>query len=590
MEPRSVNASAFDTKTNPVAALAKPHRRRIPGLDFIGLMLTALFCLTAQAAPVTIPNGNFSDTANDGTIGGGVIGGSGSGTIGSGPWSGTYAGVLALLAPPELTIGSGRAQIGGLLGIDALGIVNNSGRIHQDSATGWIALRRYVLSADIDAGSALGVGALTSGNLGIALATGTSVASRVASSSSGGALLTLLGGTTYRLTVEHTTGGSVSGNIHVHLFAEPAGLLTVNLLGSIQFDNVSLSTHLLTQVPASIVPANPGPYTAVVGQQVAPALSVVVLDALGDPIPGVSVTFSAPATGASATIVPNPATTDANGVAQVTTTANTIAGSYQVIANVGGVPTPIIFDLVNHAGPAASVGSLNGSGQGAVTSTAFGSALGLQVLDEYGNPVPGVAVTFTAPVTGASASLVPGVAVTGPDGFATTSATANAIAGEYMIDVSVAGLGTVAQFALTNLLDPSITASAAGESGQNGEVGVVFGCALLIRVTDGVGDPMPGLAVDFVAPASGASAILTDGVSSGSSVATSTDVDGFAWVEATANGIAGEYTVGAQLRYSLAAPVEFRLRNLAEGDPLFANGFDGACIPPVGILEAMQRD
>jgi hypothetical protein len=64
-----------------------------------------------------------------------------------------------------------------------------------------------------------------------------------------------------------------------------------------------------------------------------------------------------------------------------------------------------------------------------------------------------------------------------------------------------------------------------------------------------------------------------------------TDADGLAWVEAVANGIEGTYTVGAQLRYSLAAPVEFHLRNMAENDPILANGFDGSCISAVGALE-----
>ena len=67
---------------------------------------------TVPTAPIGIANGNFSDPANNGSIGGGLVGGSGSATIGSGPWSGSYAGALGLLAPPLLTIASGKAQIG----------------------------------------------------------------------------------------------------------------------------------------------------------------------------------------------------------------------------------------------------------------------------------------------------------------------------------------------------------------------------------------------------------------------------------------------------------------------------------------------
>ncbi len=556
------------------------------------LLAAALLPALTHAAPlqpqltIAVGNGDFSDPANDGEIGGGLAGGSGNAVIGSGPWRGAYAGIASLLAPPTLTIGDGHAEIGNLLGVNIAGILNNHGRFHQDTGAAWVAQRRYRVSVDIDAGEVLGANVLTSGNLGVALASAGSPGSRVCSSLGGTAVLSLLGGTNYRLTLDCQTGDSVSGNVFVHLFGEPTGLVTANLLGSARFDNVSLSTHLLTQVPASLAPGGSGPYTAIVAGQVTPALSVVVLDALGDPIPGVTVTFSAPTSGASATFAPNPAGTDANGVAQVTTTANTIAGTYQVTATVSGIPTPISFTLVNQPGAAAAAGNLSGSGQGAVAGTAFAAPLGLQVFDAFGNGVPNVAVTFAAPASGASASLAPIVVSTNAGGIAATGATANALVGAYAVTASVQGVGQIASFGLVNLLDPSITASGPGEPNQSAGInGEPFACALLVRVSNGNGDPVPGLAVDFVAPASGASATLSDGVSSGSSVGTDTDSDGFALVEATPNGIAGNYTVGAQLRYSLAAPVEFHLRNLAENDPLLINGFDGTCIASVGLLK-----
>ncbi|HXD50872.1 MAG TPA: hypothetical protein VN689_03200, partial [Burkholderiales bacterium] len=92
-------------------------------------LLSGMSCL---AAPIPVPNGDFSNPANNGSVGGGVIGGSGSAAIGSGPWHGTYAGIAGLLAPPSLSIGSGRATIGGLAGVNVLGIVDNSGYFSQD--------------------------------------------------------------------------------------------------------------------------------------------------------------------------------------------------------------------------------------------------------------------------------------------------------------------------------------------------------------------------------------------------------------------------------------------------------------------------
>lgn len=773
------------------------HRSRLHWLIVLAA-LGVFLCAVAQAsvpaqpnASITVSNGDFSALNNNGSIGGGAIGGNGGGTIGSGPWGGNYAGIASLLAPPSLTVGSGKAQISGLVGVTGLGILNNSGRFRLNTGITWQPNRRYTLEADIDAGSVLAASVLTSGNAGIALATGNSRASRLVSSTGGTATLTLLGGTNYRLKLEHNTGASVSGNIFVQLFGEPNELLTANLVGSVSFDNVALHTYLLTQTPTSIVPANPGPYTGTVGGPVSPDIGVVVLDALGDPIPGVTVTFAVPASGPSAVVTPNPATTGPDGVAHVTTTANTIAGDYNIIATVSGIATPIIypmtnlagppaqvggvsgggqnatagspfsspvglnvmdqygnlvsgvqvtftppstgasstfspnpattdangeisvtatantiagtydvevsvsgvsppttfqltntagpaaqlgnasgggqgaevgnpftnpvglqvqdqygngvsgisvtfsapstgassaftpnpatsdangmvsvvaeantiagtydvdasvsgiatpitFELTNNAGPAASIGSLSGSGQGAVTNTPFASLLGLQVLDQYGNPVPSVMVTFTPPSSGASAVVNPTSVMSGSGGLVSTSATANGIAGEYSIDVSVAGLGSVAQIDLTNMLDPTITIDDVGEDNLNASINAPFSCILLVQVVDSSENPMQGLAVEFVAPASGPSAVLSNDSGSGTSMEVDTDVDGFAWVEATANGIQGSFVVGAQLQYSLTAPMEFHLTNLAANDPIMGNGFDGPCIAPAGALQ-----
>lgn len=429
---------------------------------------------------------------------------------------------------------------------------------------------------------------LSSGNFGIALATGTNPAARLVSSTTGTPVVTLVSGTTYRVSVTHTTTTAPGGSIHLHLFSEPTGLLSANLVGSATFDNVTLSTFLTTQVPAALAPGNPGPYTAVVAQAVTPALAVRVLDALGDPIAGVPVTFAAPASGASVTFGTNPVATDANGIATAMATANTQVGTYNVTATVSGVSGQLTFPLTNKAGAPASVGSVSGSGQGAETGEAFAAPVGLQVLAAFANPVPDTTVTFSAPASGPSASLSPAAVVTGSDGKASTLPTANETAGSYAIGASVPGLGQVASFGLTNMLDPAITPSSGGETSQNTAVGQTFSCALMVRITDGAGEPQANLMVDFVAPTSGASAILTDGISTGTSVATTTDADGVALVEATANGVQGRFTVGAQLRFSLAAPMEFHLRNLAPDDPLYSNGFDGPCIPTIGLLQIAE--
>ncbi len=514
-----------------------------------------LFGAVAHAAPLTVPNGDFSNTGNHGSVGGGVIGANGTALIGTGPWSATYAGALGALVPPTITVGGGQVQITGLLGVDALGVVNNHAHIHQDTGIAWVANRRYVLSADVNANALLGLSLFTSGNAGVALSTSAASGSRVVSSIQPGATLTLLNGTTYRVSVEYTTGASVSGNIHTHLFAEPSGLLTAQLAGSVAFDNVTLTTHLVNQVPASIVPASPGPYTGSVGQPITPAIGITVLDALGDPILGRTVTFTTPSSGASATVSPNPATTNASGVASVTTTANTIAGSYQITALVSGSSTPLVFNMVNAPGAPSGTGPISGGNQSAMAGQPFAAPIGFVLHDAFGNAVPGVQVTFSAPSTGASATFSPSTVASGPTGQVTTTATANTVAGTYNVSISIAGVATPITFPMTNSAGPVTGAGPISGGNQSAIAGQPFAAPIGFAVHDAFGNPVPGVQVGFIAPSTGASATFNPAtVTSGP--------NGQATTSATANAVAGSYTVIVTIS-GIPTAISFPLTNSA---------------------------
>ena len=108
------------------------------------------------------------------------------------------------------------------------------------------------------------------------------------------------------------------------------------------------------QVAASIAPAS-ATLSAPVGSAFS-SLAVTVTDAGGVPVPGYSVLFTAPGSGASGTFAgSNPAITDASGIADPGAfTANTIAGSYSVIAQ--GSSLQATFTLTNTAGALTQLG------------------------------------------------------------------------------------------------------------------------------------------------------------------------------------------------------------------------------------------
>ena len=103
-------------------------------------------------------------------------------------------------------------------------------------------------------------------------------------------------------------------------------------------------------------------------------------------------------------------------------------------------------------GTPSGIGASGGSGQSALIGAAFTNPLRILVSDSWGNPVSGITVSFTAPSTGASATLsTNGTVVTASDGTASLTATANSAAGSYSVTARPdAPSGVSASFALTN--------------------------------------------------------------------------------------------------------------------------------------------
>ena len=206
--------------------------------------------------------------------------------------------------------------------------------------------------------------------------------------------------------------------------------------------------------PASISATSGTPQSTAVNTAFAAPLVATVLDSNSRPVSGATVTFAAPTSGASCVLSSATMTTDANGKASVTCTANATLGAYNVTATVTGVMTAASFSLTNSAGPPATITATSGSGQSTIVKTAFANPLVATVKDSGGNLVSGATVTFTAPGSGASGTFANGTATdteTTISGVATsTTFTANATTGTYNVSASVSGVATPATFSLTN--------------------------------------------------------------------------------------------------------------------------------------------
>jgi hypothetical protein len=130
----------------------------------------------------------------------------------------------------------------------------------------------------------------------------------------------------------------------------------------------------------SIAATSGTPQNAVVGAAFSAPLVATVTTG-GAPTSGVTVTFTAPASGPSGTFAGgvNTATTNASGVATSTTfTANSTIGAYAVTAAGGGASTPANFSLTNVVATTLTDGTyvflLNGEDQFVATGVTCASA------------------------------------------------------------------------------------------------------------------------------------------------------------------------------------------------------------------------
>lgn len=107
---------------------------------------------------------------------------------------------------------------------------------------------------------------------------------------------------------------------------------------------VNLTGGCITGVPSI---SGGSTQSAIVGAAFPTPLSVLVSDGNGNPVSGVSVSFTAPTAGAAATLSAATATSASTGIASVTATANSTNGSYNVVATVPGFSTTAQFNLTN---------------------------------------------------------------------------------------------------------------------------------------------------------------------------------------------------------------------------------------------------
>ena len=161
-------------------------------------------------------------------------------------------------------------------------------------------------------------------------------------------------------------------------------------------------------------PASPTQLTGTVGTPVAEAPSVMVRDASGKAVAGVTVTFTVRSGGG---VIQTPrAVSSSDGVAGVNAWTLGTAVGVNAIAATNASGDTVVFTANATAGPPFRLEKVDGDGQIALPGAALGVRPRVRVSDIHGNPLSGITVTFAVEAGGGSVSEP--VAVSDPAGVA----------------------------------------------------------------------------------------------------------------------------------------------------------------------------
>jgi hypothetical protein len=243
---------------------------------------------------------------------------------------------------------------------------------------------------------------------------------------------------------------------------------------------------------------------ATVAQSVPLAPSVVVRDRLDNPVAGVTVTFAVTAGGG--TVDGATQVTGADGAARVRSwTLGTTAGANALAATVSGLP-PVAFTATGVADAPVAVAKDSGDAQSAPAGAPLSKPVVARVSDQYGNPVPGVRVTFTA--TAANGSPSAGTAATDTAGRARTGWTLGTSAGVDTLVASIDG-AAAARFTATALPGAPSRVVVSPDSARLTWLGATV--QLSATAADQYGNPVPDAAFTWTSADPDVASVSSEG-------------------------------------------------------------------------------
>ena len=179
--------------------------------------------------------------------------------------------------------------------------------------------------------------------------------------------------------------------------------------------------------PATLVRVAGEGQSAPAGTAVPTAPAVRVADANGNPVPDVVVAFAV--TVGNGTVMGSPATTNASGIASLTSWTLGTPGTNAVSATVSGL-APVVFTATSVAVP-SSFTIVAGNNQVAAAGSRLPVDPALEVRDGNGDPIPGLPIVFR--VSAGEGSLTADTVLTDAAGIAAVGWTLDTLPGFYFL-------------------------------------------------------------------------------------------------------------------------------------------------------------
>lgn len=357
-----------------------------------------------------------------------------------------------------------------------------------------------------------------------------------------------------------TATGILSGTSGSHVFSASIPTTTSPVVSTVNFTATAVAGGA-SSTPDVIELFSGQGQTCYLGNNLSNPLVAIVKDASGDPVSGVTVTFTT-STANAQIISGGTAVSNSFGLATSTVRCSTtVTGTNTFRATMPtGTTTFVDFSATASVSPGPStpdvIARFSGNGQTGALGATLSNAIVARVTNSAGNPVSGASVTFSAITANASISSATTVS-TDSAGLAQATATlSTTVSGDNIFRATIAS-GSTTQVDFTMTAEASSTPDKIVRSTGNSQIGIkgaTLANPLVVRVLDSSNQPVSGVNVVFSTSTGGA---LIQDPGAGASYTVTSDSSGYAQATVRLSTTAGSNTFTATIPSGTTTSVNF---------------------------------